>query len=53
MNLIQLMALVFIVFCTAVYATDPIKSVPALVVTIIGVLVGIYYAFFRKLEWLW
>jgi len=50
MNMIQLMAFGLIVFSITVYATDPIKTVPALIVTSMGVLTGIYYAFFRKLE---
>lgn len=41
-----------VIFSIHVYMTDPVKSVPALIVTIFGVVVGTYYTFFRSLE-LW
>lgn len=39
-----------VIFSIAVYTADPVKSVPALIITIIGVVVGMYYTFFRKLD---
>lgn len=44
------LAFIFIIFCIAAFTTDQTKTVAELIITIIGVVVGIYYAFFRKLE---
>jgi len=44
------LAFIFIIFCIAVFTTDQTKTVPELIITCIGVLTGIYYAFFRNLD---
>lgn len=48
--MMRLFAFGLIIFSIAVYATDPVKGVPELIITIFGVAVGIYYAFIRKLD---
>lgn len=50
--MIRLLAFMFVAFCIAVYTTDQTKTVLELIITIIGVVTGIYYAFFRNPE-LW
>jgi hypothetical protein len=46
------MAFGLIIFCIAGFTADQTKTVAELIITCIGILVGIYYAFFRSLE-LW
>lgn len=48
--MIRLLAFMYLMFCIAVYMTCPVKTVPELIITGIGVVVGIYYAFFRNLD---
>ncbi len=48
--MMRLFAFGLIIFSIAVYTADPVKSVPALIITIFSVVIGIYYAFFRRLD---
>jgi uncharacterized membrane protein len=48
--MMRLFAFMFIVFCIVGYTTDQTKTVLELIITIIGVVTGIYYAFFRNLD---
>lgn len=48
----RLMAFGLVVYSIIVYTAEPGRTVLELIITIFGVVVGIYYTFFRSLE-LW